>query len=526
MNSKTYNQTTKEVSQKLNKYFNEFCAEHPQYAAIKKEYTKKNAHLNGAQFYLGFASGPLGNWEDYIEVAIVIELVMQWAYKTKWILDNKADVWESEESMKKTILEHDLILLCINDLLNEYVRKGMRHVDHIRTYIDELMGKLSYGFWLERETLNVNYVEFDKILPNWEENYMSRNICLNLVYDYAPLIGYALSSKNFDIVDKYLTKVPDHLRFSHASQLISDLGDFGQHIDRHVRAEQDFFSDVRNGVVTFPVFKLREDKIAQKGLNNPKEVKSGSWQKKISKLISESDVNKDAIRIAAESFNAHKQFFEEHLENPNPMLLRAFGMLINNKYFDQKVVFEESPVLRSRVVLCDAHGKETGTEDKLKAHKKGKLHKAFSIFVYNSRGEHLIQKRADGKYHSAGLWSNTCCSHNISGERLQKTAQRRLREEMGFECHLDKKFSFVYKLDLGEGLCEHEYDTVLVGKYDGQVLPNPAEVSEVKWINIKHLLKDIKENPDAYTPWFKLILERMGYRWDAEVSVKIKAVEE
>ncbi len=522
MNSKTYHQTVKETSKKLNKYFSNFCAPYPQYTFIKNDYTKKNVHLNGIQFQAGFISGPNDNWEDYIELAIIIELVMIWAYKTKWILDSKQDIWESDSSVMTTVLEHDLVLSCINDLFNEYAKKDLQHIDKIRTLVDELMGKLSYGFWLEKEKLNVHHSSLDEILFNWEDKYVERNMSLNLVYDYTPLIGFALSCENFNIISQYNHEIPSNLRFSHASQMISDLGDFGQSVDKKLKENQDVFSDIKNGIVTFPVFKLIDEKIIKKALTTPKEIKSASWQKKVRELITEGEINKEAIKIAAQSYDAHRNFFESHLEKPNPMLLKVFGMLINNKYFDQKIVFEESPVLRNRVVLCDVRGREIGTEEKLKAHREGKLHKAFSIFIYNSQGEHLIQKRADGKYHSAGLWSNTCCSHNISGEKLVVTAQRRLKEEIGIESKLQKKFSFVYEVDAGNVLIEHEYDTVLIGKYDGEVSPNPAEVKDIRWIGIDELIKNIIEKPDEYTPWLKIILERMGYKLSKPVIKNIK----
>ena len=521
MNSKTYHQTVKETSKKLNTYFGEFCANHPQYAFIKHDYTKKTVHLNGVQFHAGFISGPNTNWEDYIEIAIIIELVMIWAYKTKWILDGRQDVWENEGTIMNTVLEHDLVLSCINDLFNEYLKKNLQNVDKIRTLVDELMGKLSYGFWIEREKLNVKYSSLENILANWEQVYIERNTSLNLVYDYTPLIGFSLSSENFEIISQYLEAIPSELRFSHASQMISDLGDFGQNIDKNIKLQEEF-SDIKNGIITFPVYRLIDEKLIQKALSSSKEIKSSSWQKKVLELIKQQEINKQAIKIAAQSFDAHRNFFESYMKKPNPMLMRVFGMLINNKYFDQDIVFSQSPVLRNRVVLCDNKGKELGTEDKMKAHREGKLHKAFSIFIYNSRGEHLIQKRADGKYHCPGLWSNSCCSHNISGEKLMATAERRLKEEMGIDAKLQKKFSFVYEVAAGSILIEHEYDTILVGKYDGVVNPNPSEVQDARWVDIEQLVQDIIEKPEEYTPWLKIILERMGYKLEKPVIKNIK----
>jgi len=160
-----------------------------------------------------------------------------------------------------------------------------------------------------------------------------------------------------------------------------------------------------------------------------------------------------------------------------------------------------------KVILVDKNDKEIGREDKIKAHREGKLHRAFSIFLFNKRGELLIQKRAKSKYHSPGLWSNTCCSHPRPDRELEDEVKRRLKEEMGIvEYDLKEVFSFTYNLKVGD-LIEHEFDHVFWGKYEGNPKPDPAEVESWKWVNLLELKKDIKENPGKYTAWFKLILE-------------------
>lgn len=161
-----------------------------------------------------------------------------------------------------------------------------------------------------------------------------------------------------------------------------------------------------------------------------------------------------------------------------------------------------------RVILVDENDKEIGTEEKLKAHKEAKLHRAFSIFIFNSKGELLIQKRAKDKYHSGGLWTNACCSHPRPGESLVRAARRRLKEEMGFECSLKKIFHFVYRVDLGD-LTEYEFDHVFVGKYDGKVEPNPREADDFAWVDVESLKKDVKSHPENYTYWFKIALPKV-----------------
>ena len=162
------------------------------------------------------------------------------------------------------------------------------------------------------------------------------------------------------------------------------------------------------------------------------------------------------------------------------------------------------------VVLVDEQDKKIGVEEKIAAHKKGLLHRAFSIFIFNSRGQMLIQKRAAGKYHSAGLWSNTCCSHPRPDEPLEQAVQRRLQEEMGFTCPVKEVFSFVYKIKFDDcDLFEHELDHVLIGIFDGQPEPDPDEASDFKWVDLNELEKDVQEYPEQYAHWFKLSLKKV-----------------
>ncbi len=165
--------------------------------------------------------------------------------------------------------------------------------------------------------------------------------------------------------------------------------------------------------------------------------------------------------------------------------------------------------MTEKVILVDESDRETGTEEKIKAHKDGNLHRAFSIFVFNSKGDMLLQKRAKSKYHSGGLWTNTCCSHPRPGESLEEATHRRLKEEMGFDCELKKAFSFIYKADLDHGLKEHELDHVFIGIYNGDVHPNPEEADDFKWIDVKTLTEDIQKHKEAYTVWFRIALEKV-----------------
>jgi len=163
----------------------------------------------------------------------------------------------------------------------------------------------------------------------------------------------------------------------------------------------------------------------------------------------------------------------------------------------------------SEVTLVDENDNEVGTGNKIKTHQEGKLHRAFSIFVFNSKGQLLIQKRAKSKYHSGSLWSNTCCSHPKPRESLKKAVHRRLKEEMGFDCELEEIFSFIYKTKLDNNLFEHEYDHVFIGNFDNEPTPNPKEVDEWKWVDLEVLKKDILENPENYSYWLKLSIDKV-----------------
>ncbi|MFH1229630.1 MAG: isopentenyl-diphosphate Delta-isomerase [Candidatus Aenigmatarchaeota archaeon] len=162
------------------------------------------------------------------------------------------------------------------------------------------------------------------------------------------------------------------------------------------------------------------------------------------------------------------------------------------------------------VVLVDKDDKEIGTEEKLKAHKEGQLHRAFSIFVFNQKDEMLLQRRAEGKYHSGGLWTNTCCSHPRPGESTEQAAHRRLKEELCFDCELKEISSFIYKIKLDHGLFEHEFDHVFIGKYDGKVNPNKDEASETMWIDKDRLKEEIRKNPEKFTEWFKIAFKKFS----------------
>jgi len=167
--------------------------------------------------------------------------------------------------------------------------------------------------------------------------------------------------------------------------------------------------------------------------------------------------------------------------------------------------------MKKQLILVDENDKQIGVSEKIQAHKEGKLHRCFSILIFNSKGELLIQQRAKDKYHSALLWSNTCCSHPRPGKDITKEAKRRLDEEMGIKCdNLKEIFTFTYYINFGD-ITENEFDHVFIGKFDGNPIPNKEEAADWKWINIQELKEDINKNPKNYACWLPIILGKMPY---------------
>jgi isopentenyl-diphosphate delta-isomerase len=173
--------------------------------------------------------------------------------------------------------------------------------------------------------------------------------------------------------------------------------------------------------------------------------------------------------------------------------------------------------VEDEVILVDENDREIGTAPKLRAHHDGALHRAFSVFLFNSRGEVLLQRRAEDKYHSGGLWSNTCCSHPRPGEETDRAARRRLQEEMGMTVPLLPVFSFTYRSALAEALWEHEYDHVYIGRTDAEPRPDPSEVAGWRWASVEDVTAEMDRHPERFTVWFREPFEEIVARraWEA-----------
>ncbi|HOZ86543.1 MAG TPA: isopentenyl-diphosphate Delta-isomerase [Bacteroidia bacterium] len=165
--------------------------------------------------------------------------------------------------------------------------------------------------------------------------------------------------------------------------------------------------------------------------------------------------------------------------------------------------------MTEHVILVDESDKPLGSMEKMDAHRKGVLHRAFSVFIFNSQGLMLLQQRAIGKYHSGGLWTNTCCSHPRPGESTMAAAQRRLKEEMGMEVELNFKTSFTYKATFSNTLTEHEFDHVFTGTSDSDPRINKDEVENFQWLPVADVKKQIASEPDRFTAWFMIAMEKL-----------------
>jgi isopentenyl-diphosphate Delta-isomerase len=170
--------------------------------------------------------------------------------------------------------------------------------------------------------------------------------------------------------------------------------------------------------------------------------------------------------------------------------------------------------LKEQVILVNESDDPIGIMEKIEAHQRPILHRAFSVFIFNKKGEMLLQKRAANKYHSAGLWTNACCSHPRPGEDTLMAATRRLEEEMGFFTRLEKTFDFIYQASFGNGLYEYEFDHVFIGNYDQKIIPNPDEVSDHCFMDMEAIRASLHSNPEKYTIWFAIAFPKIA-EWKA-----------
>lgn len=173
-------------------------------------------------------------------------------------------------------------------------------------------------------------------------------------------------------------------------------------------------------------------------------------------------------------------------------------------------------ITQEQVILVNENDEPIGSMEKIEAHEKALLHRAFSVFILNDKNEVMLQQRAASKYHSPLLWTNTCCSHQRAGETNIAAGKRRLQEEMGFQVDLKELFSFIYKAPFDNGLTEHELDHVMVGYSNQDPNINREEVEAWKWMSLEAIKHDMKDHPESYTAWFKIIFEKFYHFIEAQ----------
>lgn len=333
MNYSEYRKLELSISKELNNWFCQFCIKNPEYKSIESLYLKKEVHLNGVQFVAGFQSysGELDSWNKFISIPVAIELAMIWAYKTNRILDYKQEVWDSKEKITDTVLEHDLILSCILKIMEESKLILGEEYYNTHKYIYSFIRDLPIGFLVEKERLNIHNSSLIEIEKNWQHNYILRNIYFDALYDFAPMLGYLVASK-IDIIPSYINKIAVDKRFSHVGQIINDLSDCIPEHDSFVKSYQDQCADIRNGIITYPIFQLIDNPIIINALKDSKTTQQKEWQEDFFNIIKDKKIDEEVIKIARDCYSTHVNFWVSVTGKENNFIERIYGLLLENKY--------------------------------------------------------------------------------------------------------------------------------------------------------------------------------------------------
>lgn len=334
MNQDEFRKISRNISGDLNKFFFEYCNRHIEFMPIVETYTKKEIHKNGVQFYAGYINGGKEKaWDNYIEVPIILELIMLWAYKTNRVIDHKQEVWNKKGKVEEVVLEHDLILAIIFSLLDDVSNKLEEKSLKFSKIVNQLIGDMVRGFWIEKNSLNANNSELLDVLSDWESNYLKRNILFNSLYDLAPIIGYWISSDSENIFDLFEKQIPFEHRVSSAGQILNDLSDCVSMHDKHVKSYQDQFSDLRNGIITYPIFRLINELEVKKALKNKKLTLNRFWIKKFAELIKSKQILEEVEKICFDSYERNIDFWRSNFNVNDDMLFKTYWFLRDNKYF-------------------------------------------------------------------------------------------------------------------------------------------------------------------------------------------------
>lgn len=330
--SDIYWQTNKSVSKELNAFLASFCENKPEFNDIRKYYCDKKTHLNGIQFYAGYIAGGGKKWQRYIAVPIIIELIMIWAYKTNQIIDDKKEVWQDKENIKTATLQHDLLLVLIFDLLASVKKNVKGNFEFLDDLIKEMISAMVRGFHIEKEQLNAHFSSVDTILKDWKKKYSRRNIYFNLVYDYAPLIGYWLASGDKGIFTRYHSFFKGKQKFSEVGQIINDMGDWNELYDSGTRVYQDQYADIRNGLLTFPVHAAIGHPLIKKAIADPQATFQPAWQKGIQALRKE--LSQTVKKMGKKCFADLVSFWKANNKSGSTLISETYLLLKHNKYLN------------------------------------------------------------------------------------------------------------------------------------------------------------------------------------------------
>lgn len=450
------------------------------------------------------------NWKKIAPVCASMELLNISTYIDNTVFDNKNNIKDNEKT------NYIISARIIRDIAEDLLKKSSKRY---RDRLLELFIEIDKDIYIAQfENINQlrNYKDFDtfeayykKYLHRceWITGRFMENICK---------IG-AILSNGIEEQIKDLGEIGRNIGI--IVQIINDLGDFvppEEKVYDYEKVYKDQFSDMRYGKLTLPIYYVLEygnksdkEKIKKVFGNNKSKNKD---MIKVIKVLVDTGAIEYAKDLAIEYTKKTKKLLKEFNKSEARDQLNILStMSRTNKYLARiKEKFGESKIKKDYLVLVDEDDKLIGVEEKLKAHRQGKLHRAFSIFIFNSKGELLIQKRAKNKYHSGDLWSNTVCSHQKPQESLKNAAHRRLKEEMGFDCPLKKIGKFHYIKEFNNSLIENEIDHLFFGHFYGEVKLNLKEASEIKWISFKILKENIKKNPQNYTFWLNKIVNKYG----------------
>lgn len=286
----SYIEDSKEISEQLNNFLTDLYKDDNFLNKIIDVYTRKEIHLNAVQFAGGFYAGG-GNkkrLKDFYLLPIILELTMLWAYKTNQIVDEKKEVWKGKDNIKKCVIDHDMIMVLIFDLLSKSENVLGENYYKFESVIKKLMTYLLKGYDVEKYELSISESDISVILDKWNENYTNRNKYFNFVYDYSPLIGFWIASDDYKIIERYenyLLNKGDTNTFGGYGQIINDIGDWSVSPDTQVKVYQDKFADIRNGIITFPVYKFIEYEDIKLALRDPEITFNKDWQKRVSVLV-------------------------------------------------------------------------------------------------------------------------------------------------------------------------------------------------------------------------------------------------